>query len=188
MINPTEFPSPTRTMQSKPPTINFAATPGRTTFRLTAEQFLPFPPEHIFEFFSDAHRLEQLTPPWMRFHVLTPAPIAMAEGTLIDYRLRVHGIPLRWRSRISVWEPPLRFVDEQLRGPYRFWHHEHRFERVAGGTVCHDTVDYAVPLGRWVNTLLVRPDLRRIFHFRQQVLQTTFSPAIPSSGSKRNNE
>ncbi len=111
----------------------------------------------------------------MHFCVLTPAPIQIAAGTLIDYRLRVHGIPLKWQSRITVWDPPRRFVDEQVHGPYRRWHHEHIFESIDGGTLCRDIVDYAVPGGRLIDTILVRPDLLKIFRFRQQALSECFA-------------
>ena len=90
----------------------------------------------------------------------------MAPGTLIDYRLRLHGIPLFWRTEISVWEPPFRFVDQQLRGPYRLWHHLHTFEELDGGTFCRDVVDYAFFGGPLVHRWLVKPDLQRIFEFR----------------------
>src|SRR4051812_31000781 len=98
-------------------TIQTGPAPTGRGFRLETRQFLPHPRDQVFEFFSDAFQLETLTPKWMHFSVLTPAPIQLAEGTLIDYRLRVHGIPLKWQSRISVWEPPHCFVDEQIRGP-----------------------------------------------------------------------
>lgn len=104
------------------------------------------------------------------------------RGTLINYKLRVRGIPLSWQSRISVWEPPLRFVDEQVRGPYRLWHHEHVFEEVNGGTLCRDCVDYAVYGGRLINSLLVQPDLTTIFSFRQQKLRELF-PMAPTAYS-----
>jgi ligand-binding SRPBCC domain-containing protein len=139
-------------------------------FRLSASQWVPQPREQVFALFSDAFQLEALTPPWLKFAVLTPAPIEIAAGTLIDYRLRLHGVPIRWQSRISVWEPPVRFVDEQTRGPYRRWHHEHVFAEVDGGTLCRDTVDYR-PLGGWLaNSLLVRRDLLKVFTYRQQQL------------------
>lgn len=115
------------------PDIKFGRSPAGHGFRLEAVQFLPRPRAEVFQFFSDAFQLETLTPGWLHFSVLTPAPICISAGTLIDYRLRLHGLPVRWQSRISVWEPPLRFVDEQTRGPYRRWHHEHAFEAVDGG-------------------------------------------------------
>lgn len=144
-------------------------------FRLSATQFLPHPREKVFDFFSDAFNLQVLTPSWLHFTVLTPPPINLSCGTLIDYKLRVRGIPIRWQSRISVWEPPFRFVDEETRGPYKRWHHEHVFEEVDGGTRCHDYVDYEVYGGRLINWLLVQPDVLRIFSFRQQKLSELFS-------------
>lgn len=132
------------------------------------------PPDLVFPFFSDARNLELLTPPWLRFEVLTSGDIAMAPGTLIDYRLRLHGLPLRWQSEITAFEPPVRFVDEQRRGPYRRWVHTHTFEPSRGGTLARDHVEYAVPGGALTNRLFVRPDLDRIFAFRRRVLQALF--------------
>jgi ligand-binding SRPBCC domain-containing protein len=145
--------------------------PNGKGFRLRTVQFVSRPRERIFEFFADALQLETITPPWLHFQVLTPTPICMIAGTLIDYRLRLHGLPIRWQSRISAWQPPVRFVDEQVRGPYRQWHHEHVFEEVDGGTVCRDIVDYAVFGGRLIDSLFVRRDLVKIFTFRQQQLK-----------------
>jgi ligand-binding SRPBCC domain-containing protein len=144
-------------------------------WRLRTELTLPQPIEEVFAFFAEARNLEAITPPWLSFHVETAAPIAMQSGRLIDYRLRVHGIPLRWQSEISVWEPPYRFVDEQRRGPYRMWHHEHTFVECDDGTLVRDQVDYAVPGGRLVNLLLVRRDLRKIFRYRSQKLREIFA-------------
>jgi ligand-binding SRPBCC domain-containing protein len=135
---------------------------------------LPSPREKIFGFFSDAFQLEALTPPWMNFHVMTAAPIQLEAGTLIDYKLRIHGIPLRWQSKISVWEPPHRFVDEQLRGPYRRWHHEHVFEETPNGTCVRDVVHYAVPGGSLIHSLFVKPDLMKIFAYRCSKLRELF--------------
>ena len=144
---------------------------------LHAEQWLPLPRSRLFEFYADAFQLEQITPPWLHFHVLTPGPIPMAAGVTIDYRLRLHGIPIRWRSEISAWEPPLRFVDRQLRGPYRLWHHEHEFVERDGGTLVIDHIHYQVPGGRWINRWFVEPDLRRIFEFRRDMLASLFGGA-----------
>jgi ligand-binding SRPBCC domain-containing protein len=157
--------------------IRIDASPSGGGFRLEASQFLPRPRDQVFEFFSDAFQLETLTPSWLHFSVLTPAPIRMATGAVIDYRLRIHGVPARWRSLISDWAPPERFVDEQTRGPYRRWRHQHIFEEASGGTVCRDVVDYSVYGGRLVDALFVRPDLYKIFSFRQSKLRELFGGA-----------
>ena len=103
---------------------------------LEREQVVPTPIERAFDFYSDAGNLERITPPWLRFRMVTPAPIEMREGALLEYRLVLHGIPVRWRTRIESWEPPVRFVDAQLRGPYALWHHTHEFEPDgSGGTI-----------------------------------------------------
>ena len=158
--------------------------PPMKTFFFHDELTLPASPEEIFPFFGDARNLEAITPPWLSFQVVTPEPIDMNAGTLIDYRLKVHGVPLKWRTRINVWEPSRRFVDEQLRGPYRKWVHEHRFEPCEGGTRCIDHVEYAVPFGSIVNTLFVRRDVERIFAYRTVKLRERFaersSPVIAS--------
>lgn len=127
----------------------------------------------MFRFFADAAQLESLTPPFLRFRILTPLPLDLRQGSLIDYRLRVHGVPIRWRTRIEAFEPPVRFVDTQLSGPYRVWRHEHRFRAAAGGTLCEDSVHYDIgfgPLGRIAHALFVRRDLERIFDYRAAVL------------------
>ena len=147
------------------------------TFTLETEQFVPRPLAEVFSFFADALNLQRLTPPWLHFDVLTPAPIEMKAGALIDYKLRVHGLPIRWRTRINEWQPPHRFVDEQIRGPYRLWRHQHTFEQREGGTVMRDRVEYAVIGGRWVNALFVRPDLRRIFRYRAAAMREIFGGA-----------
>lgn len=139
------------------------------------ELWLPLPPEELFPFFADAANLNAITPPWLHFHILTPSPIEMREGTLIDYKLRVRGIPVRWRTRINVWQPPHRFVDEQIRGPYRLWIHEHTFEPRDGGTLVRDHVRYAVPLDRLLHRWIVRPDVERIFRYRSAALQQRFA-------------
>jgi ligand-binding SRPBCC domain-containing protein len=143
-------------------------------FTLETELWLDRPLEDVFGFFAEACNLEALTPPWVGFEVLTPAPITMARGTLIDYRIRVHGFPLRWRTEIAEWEPPHRFVDVQLRGPYTLWHHTHLFEERDGGTLCRDHVRYRPRGGALVNRLFVRRDVERIFRFREQRMKELF--------------
>ena len=141
-----------------------------TVHVLERRQRLPVTAERAFAFFSDARNLEAITPPWLRFRVLTPGAIKMGEGTLIDYRLRLHGLPLTWRTRIEVWEPPHHFVDLQLRGPYALWEHTHTFAPVGeDAVVIADRVRYALPLGRLgelARRAFVRRDLDRIFDHR----------------------
>lgn len=141
--------------------------------RFETEQVFPAEPDRAFAFFADAFNLERITPPFLRFRVRTPAPIAMGEGTLIAYALRLHGVPIRWVTRIDAWEPGRRFVDRQLSGPYARWVHEHTFEPVPGGTRVRDRVEYALPLdplSRPLHPLFVRPDVERIFAHRRRVL------------------
>jgi ligand-binding SRPBCC domain-containing protein len=138
------------------------------------ELFLPRAPEAIFPFFADARNLQVITPAWLGFDILPPVPEEIRPGTLIDYRIRLHGIPIRWRTAITAWEPPFRFVDEQLRGPYRRWIHEHTFEASGDGTVCRDRVRYAVLGGALVDALFVRRDVVRIFAYRRRVLIERF--------------
>lgn len=132
----------------------------------------------VFSFFADATNLQKLTPDWLHFRVLTPPPLEMHAGALIDYRLRVRGVPIRWRSQILAWEPPFRFVDKQVHGPYKQWIHEHLFTSLRGGTLVQDKVDYAVLGGPLVDRCLVAPDLRRIFDFRHKQLQKYFQPIL----------
>jgi ligand-binding SRPBCC domain-containing protein len=143
--------------------------PLRILQTLTREQILPGDPDDVFGFFADAFNLEAITPPWLRFRVVTPGPLEMRPGTLIEYRLRLHGVPIRWLTRIEAWEPGVRFTDVQVRGPYRVWHHTHSFEPHADGTLVRDTVRYELPLGplgRLAHSAFVRRDLERIFDFR----------------------
>jgi ligand-binding SRPBCC domain-containing protein len=144
------------------------------TFLFGAEQWFGRGREEVFRFFSDAENLEALTPGWLSFKILTPCPIQMRAGALIDYRLKLRGIPVRWRTEITAWDPPCRFVDEQIRGPYRLWVHEHLFEDQDGGTLMKDRVCYAVPGGGVVNRLFVRAEVERIFQFRRDKLSQFF--------------
>lgn len=146
-------------------------------FTLNYEVRLPKPINEVFAFFANAHNLQMLTPPKLRFHVATLEPITIKQGTLIDYRLRIRGIPMRWRSEITAWDPPHRFVDEQRIGPYRSWFHEHTFIEDNGGVIVRDFVRYEVCGGRIINKLFVRRDLEEIFAYRLQVLQRHFSLA-----------
>jgi ligand-binding SRPBCC domain-containing protein len=146
-------------------------------YQLSTRLFVARDLDTAFGFFADAGNLQRLTPPWLDFSVLTPRPIPMHAGALIDYRITVHGVPVRWQTEIVEWTPPFRFVDRQLRGPYRFWHHTHTFTAAEGGTVVEDTVRYQPIGGSLVHRLFVRRDLERIFTYRQQRILDVFSVA-----------
>lgn len=125
--------------------------------------------QEVFAFFADARNLEAITPPWLGFRIPSPKMIVMAPGTLIEYRLRWHRLPIRWITEIRRWDPPTSFMDVQLRGPYRLWEHTHLFQAVDGGTRMCDVVRYALPfgfLGRIAHACVVKADLDRIFDFR----------------------
>ena len=144
---------------------------------LETELWLPRPLGEVFAFFSDAANLEALTPPWLHFRILTPKPIAMHAGTLIDYSIRVHGIPISWQSEITVWDPPNRFVDVQRRGPYRRWDHTHSFAAVSGGTLVSDSVEFDVPFS-FAAGWFVKRDVGKIFDFRHQSLLRRFGAGL----------
>ena len=148
---------------------------------LKAEQWLPLSPDALFPFYADARNLERITPSSLQFQVLTDEPLEMRQGLRIDYRLRLRGMPMRWRSVIRAWEPPHRFVDEQERGPYRLWWHEHRFDAEAGGTRVSDRVRYLVPGGAIIERTFVRPELRRIFTYRHHALEAIFGDSAKAT-------
>jgi ligand-binding SRPBCC domain-containing protein len=144
---------------------------------LKSEQWVPRPLHEVFEFFSDARNLEKLTPPWLRFQIVA-MPISMEAGTKIHYRIGWHGLPLRWTTEILRWSPPHEFVDLQLSGPYKLWHHTHRFEEERGGTTITDIVQYALPLGPlgWIaHWLWVRRDVEKIFAYRREKIGEIFA-------------
>jgi ligand-binding SRPBCC domain-containing protein len=140
-----------------------------------SQLWLPQSRDKVFAFFSDAHNLDLITPPWLHFRTITPYSGEMQPGMLMDHRLRLHGFPLRWRSKITDWDPPARFVDEQVRGPYRLWIHEHRFEERNKGTLVRDHVRYAVLFDFLIQRLFIRPDIERIFGYREKKLRAIFA-------------
>lgn len=143
-----------------------------TRCTLHRSTWLAHPVESVYAFFADAGNLERITPPELRFRILTPMPVVMGAGTRLDYRLSLYGVPFRWRTEIAVWDPPWRFVDSQLSGPYREWVHTHTFLAEDGGTRMVDRVDYVLPLGRpgLLALPLVRRQLARIFAFREATI------------------
>lgn len=149
-------------------------------YELYREQWVPRPLEEVFAFFSRPENLAKITPRSLGFQIITPQPIAMRAGTLIDYTVRPFGFPVHWTTLITDYEPPVRFVDVQLKGPYTFWHHTHTFAAAGGGTQLTDRVRYALPfgpLGRIANLLAVRRQVRGIFDYRERVIADQFGGA-----------
>ena len=148
--------------------------PDHGLVHLHRETVVPASLADTFMFFTDAANLERLTPPWLNFRIQTRLPVVMGEGVEIAYQIVLHGWPIPWRSRIDVWEPGVRFVDRQVVGPYRWWHHEHRFEALSEGTRVSDTVEF-VPRLRWLTGGRVQRDVERIFAHREIMLQQHFA-------------
>jgi ligand-binding SRPBCC domain-containing protein len=156
----------------------------RGEHRLEHEQWVPRPPDAVFQFFADAHNLEAITPPFLHFRVLGTSTAVLGDGTRIDYRLRLHGIPVRWQSVIEEWRPPHHFVDRQVHGPYALWHHTHELRPQGGGTLLRDVVRYRLPFGRLgqlVAGRLVAADLERIFDYRRRRIEEIFAGAEPAA-------
>lgn len=146
------------------------------TYELHRQQWVPEPIDKVFSFFAEAQNLEQLTPAFLRFQI-TRAPRQMEAGAIIEYRLRLHGFPIRWRTIIERWNPPHEFIDVQDRGPYKLWHHTHRFQKENGGTSIEDIVRYALPfgsIGGIVHRWMVARDVAAIFDFRKHQIQERF--------------
>ena len=139
-----------------------------------SQLWLPQSRDKVFAFFSDAQNLDLITPPWLHFRTVTLSSTEMQPGMMMDHWLRIHGFPWRWRSEITDWDPPVGFVDRQVRGPYRLWIHEHRFEERDGGTLVHDHVRYAVLFDFLIHRLFIRPDIERIFAYREKKLREIF--------------
>ena len=145
---------------------------------LERQQVVQQPLDEVFAFYAEPRNLARITPKWLHFRMLCADAVGMRRGLRIHYRIRPLGIPQRWISEITVWEPPHRFVDEQVKGPYRSWHHLHEFAEVAGGTEIRDRVSYDLPLGplgRLAHAVLVRRQLETIFDHREQVIRECFA-------------
>ena len=146
-------------------------------YELDVEQFIDQPVEKVFEYFSRPENLEEITPPRLGFTIMTPIPIPMEKGSLIDYTIRILGFSVHWRTLITSYDPPHGFVDEQIKGPYVLWHHRHSFKKENGGTIIRDTVRYVVPLGiigRFLNLIWIRKDLKDIFAYRRKFIANKF--------------
>jgi ligand-binding SRPBCC domain-containing protein len=148
-----------------------------TPFVFRAEQFVPRPIAEVFDFFSNAENLQVITPKWLHFRILSVDPVPLRKGTRLHYSLRWGIFPIRWTTEIVEWEPPHRFVDVQLKGPLKLWHHEHRFVAEGAGTRILDKVQYALPLGvlgRIAHWAKVRRDVEGIFEYRRVIIEKRF--------------
>jgi ligand-binding SRPBCC domain-containing protein len=148
---------------------------------LRREQYVARPIGEVFEFFSDARNLETITPRWLNFQILTPGPIDIHVGTLLDYRLKWHGLPIGWRTRIEEWTPPYGFTDVQLKGPYKLWRHAHKFQARDGGTLMEDVVRYELPLGvlgELAHAVNVRRELEQVFDYRVKAIGERFGAGL----------
>jgi ligand-binding SRPBCC domain-containing protein len=146
-----------------------------------SEVWIPQKVNQVFPFFSDEKNLEKLTPSSLNFQVLKKSTERMQAGTLIDYKLRVHGFPLRWRTLIESWSPDKSFVDTQLKGPYKQWHHTHEFNEIYGGTLMRDRVKYQLPFGFLGNVFLadfIKSDIEKIFSYRKKIIAQLFGQPL----------
>lgn len=158
------------------------------TYHLDREQRVPRPLPEVFDFFSKAENLDQLTPPWLRFQIVTQTPITVQEGTVIDYHLRYRGLPVRWQTLIEVWAPGAQFVDRALKSPYALWRHTHTFAETPRGTLISDHVEYALPFGPFgqlAHAIMVHRDVNAIFDYRQQVIAELFPPHADGDGAEQ---
>ena len=147
-------------------------------YELNKTQYIKRSIEEVFSFFEKAENLALITPEKLAFKILTPTPIVMVKGTLIDYTIRLMGFPVHWRTLITKYNPPYEFVDEQIKGPYLFWHHTHTFKAVNGGSEIKDKVKYSIPmgyLGQFIHKIWIKKDLEKIFEYRKAVIDKLFN-------------
>lgn len=149
---------------------------GKKLDKMVWEQLVPAKLETVWAFFSDEKNLESITPPWLNFHVTGMSDPKIQHSTRITYKLRLRGIPLKWESVILLWDPPHKFVDFQLKGPYGIWHHLHEFETTQSGTLIRDTIHFQLPLPwlSWPFKKWVKKDVTDIFNYRQEVICNLF--------------
>ena len=144
------------------------------TFELVKTQIIDSSMESVFDFFSKPENLKTITPAKLSFNIITPTPILMGKGTVIDYTIRLFKIPIHWRTLITKYDPPHEFIDEQIKGPYNFWHHTHKFKQVDGGVEISDKVIYSIPMGiigQVLHFLWIKRDLEKIFLYRKRVIE-----------------
>lgn len=162
------------------------------TYLLERSQVIHRSRRETFDFFGDAFNLERITPPLLRFRILTPAPVKMVAGTVLDYKLALFGMPFRWKTLIESWVPEEYFVDSQLRGPYRLWRHTHAFEALSvDTTLVRDRVEYRIPfgiIGRVAHLLFVRRTLKKIFDYRAEMTARLLAPRATPAESAREYE
>jgi ligand-binding SRPBCC domain-containing protein len=147
------------------------------TYIFRSSQLINKPIENVFEFFADACNLEKLTPLTLKFQILSDLPILMKTGTLIDYKITIHGMPVKWKTEILEWMPPYRFIDIQRKGPYKLWRHTHTFKTIDGKTLMEDVVEYEMPFGifgRLAHPLFVKKEIEQIFDFRKKIIESIF--------------
>jgi ligand-binding SRPBCC domain-containing protein len=136
--------------------------------------------DQVFDFFSKAENLEKITPPFLKFKIMTKKPINLKQGTIIDYKLNLRKVPFKWKTKITAWDPPYKFEDTQVKGPYKQWIHTHTFKQTEIGTMIKDRIEYRSP--GWIfepiiNKLFVRPDIEKIFKYRREQFQRYFNSA-----------
>ncbi len=153
--------------------------------------WVPYPVADVFEFFKAAENLEKITPPWLNFKILKTSTPDIEEGTLIDYRLKLYGVPMYWKTEITSWQPPYQFSDSQLKGPYSKWVHTHRFEAKDGGTLMSDRVEYRVPgwiFGSIAHKFFIRNNVEQIFAYRLEQIEKFFPTEKTEIGADKNEE
>ena len=160
-------------------------------YELVKTQVIDSSIDNVFDFFAKPENLKKITPEKLSFNIITPTPITMDKGTVIDYTIRLFGIQVHWRTLITMYDPPHEFIDEQIKGPYNFWHHNHKFKEVEGGVEISDKVNYSIPMGvfgRVLHFFWIKRDLEKIFLHRKKFFENIFDKNSPggNQGHERN--